>query len=153
MCDLAFSSAAAQLPGEMGARTCVRGDAWDCDPGVLNAAILPWDWACMNSACPTTTSEMQENPSKAPAGSKSSGRCLFHVAVFSPSRLWDAPVKQRMGSCWGQLLVHEPRSWASCPHSSEAGWVTGAAVVPHGLAVRIPGFHPGSPGSTPGVGK
>lgn len=26
-------------------------------------------------------------------------------------------------------------------------------MFPHGLAVRIPGFHPGSPGSTPGVGK
>lgn len=26
-------------------------------------------------------------------------------------------------------------------------------AVPHGLAVRIPGFHPGGPGSTPGVGK
>ena len=26
-------------------------------------------------------------------------------------------------------------------------------VVPYGLAVRIPGFHPGGPGSTPGMGK
>lgn len=26
-------------------------------------------------------------------------------------------------------------------------------AVPHGLAVRIPGFHPGGPGSTPGVGR
>ena len=25
--------------------------------------------------------------------------------------------------------------------------------VPYGLAVRIPGFHPGGPGSTPGMGK
>ena len=25
--------------------------------------------------------------------------------------------------------------------------------IPYGLAVRIPGFHPGSPGSTPGMGK
>ena len=25
-------------------------------------------------------------------------------------------------------------------------------VVPYGLAVRIPGFHPGGPGSTPGMG-
>ena len=24
--------------------------------------------------------------------------------------------------------------------------------IPYGLAVRIPGFHPGGPGSTPGVG-
>ena len=24
--------------------------------------------------------------------------------------------------------------------------------LPYGLAVRIPGFHPGGPGSTPGVG-
>ena len=24
--------------------------------------------------------------------------------------------------------------------------------VPYGLAVRIPGFHPGGPGSTPGMG-
>ena len=24
---------------------------------------------------------------------------------------------------------------------------------PYGLAVRIPGFHPGGPGSTPGMGK
>lgn len=24
--------------------------------------------------------------------------------------------------------------------------------LPHGLAVRIPGFHPGGPGSTPGMG-
>ncbi len=26
-------------------------------------------------------------------------------------------------------------------------------MVPYGLAVRIPGFHPGDPGSTPGVGS
>ena len=26
-------------------------------------------------------------------------------------------------------------------------------VVPYGLAVRIPGFHPGGPGSTPGMGN
>ena len=25
-------------------------------------------------------------------------------------------------------------------------------LVPYGLAVRIPGFHPGGPGSTPGMG-
>ena len=25
--------------------------------------------------------------------------------------------------------------------------------IPYGLAVRIPGFHPGGPGSTPGMGK
>ena len=25
-------------------------------------------------------------------------------------------------------------------------------VIPYGLAVRIPGFHPGGPGSTPGMG-
>ena len=25
-------------------------------------------------------------------------------------------------------------------------------VLPYGLAVRIPGFHPGGPGSTPGMG-
>ena len=25
--------------------------------------------------------------------------------------------------------------------------------VPYGLAVRIPGFHPGGPGSTPGMGS
>ena len=25
--------------------------------------------------------------------------------------------------------------------------------IPYGLAVRIPGFHPGGPGSTPGIGK
>ena len=24
--------------------------------------------------------------------------------------------------------------------------------IPYGLAVRIPGFHPGGPGSTPGIG-
>ena len=24
--------------------------------------------------------------------------------------------------------------------------------LPYGLAVRIPGFHPGGPGSTPGMG-
>ena len=63
--DLAFSCTAAQLPGEMGARACVRADAGDCNPGVPNAAILPWDWAYVNSACPTMSSEMelQENPS------------------------------------------------------------------------------------------
>ena len=27
------------------------------------------------------------------------------------------------------------------------------ATFPYGLAVRIPGFHPGGPGSTPGMGK
>ena len=27
------------------------------------------------------------------------------------------------------------------------------AKFPYGLAVRIPGFHPGGPGSTPGMGK
>lgn len=26
-------------------------------------------------------------------------------------------------------------------------------VFPYGLAVRIPGFHPGGPGSTPGMGN
>ena len=26
-------------------------------------------------------------------------------------------------------------------------------IVPRGLAVRIPGFHPGGPGSTPGAGE
>ena len=26
-------------------------------------------------------------------------------------------------------------------------------TVPHGLTARISGFHPGGPGSTPGVGK
>ncbi len=26
-------------------------------------------------------------------------------------------------------------------------------MVPYGLAVRIPGFHPGGPGSTPGMGS
>ena len=25
--------------------------------------------------------------------------------------------------------------------------------IPYGLAVRIPGFHPGGPGSTPGMGE
>ena len=25
--------------------------------------------------------------------------------------------------------------------------------IPYGLAVGIPGFHPGGPGSTPGMGK
>ena len=25
--------------------------------------------------------------------------------------------------------------------------------IPYGLAARIPGFHPGGPGSTPGMGK
>ena len=28
----------------------------------------------------------------------------------------------------------------------------GVNEVPYGLAVRIPGFHPGGPGSTPGMG-
>ena len=73
--------------------------------------------------------------------------------MFSPSRLWHAPGKKRMGSCWGWLLVREPRSRTSCPCRSRAKQVAGPDVVPHGLAVRIPGFHPGSPGSTPGVGK
>lgn len=79
VCDLAFSSAAARLLGEMGARACVRACAGVCNPGVPNAAIVPWDWACMNSACPTMSSEMElrENPSRALAGSKSSGCCLF----------------------------------------------------------------------------
>ena len=27
-----------------------------------------------------------------------------------------------------------------------------AGQIPYGLAVRIPGFHPGGPGSTPGMG-
>ena len=26
-------------------------------------------------------------------------------------------------------------------------------LFPYGLAVRIPGFHPGGPGSTPGMGS
>ncbi len=26
-------------------------------------------------------------------------------------------------------------------------------MVPYGLAVRIPGFHPGAPGLTPGMGS
>ena len=28
----------------------------------------------------------------------------------------------------------------------------GVCDLPYGLAVRIPGFHPGGPGSTPGMG-
>lgn len=40
-----------------------------------------------------------------------------------------------------------------CPCRSRARQVAVEAVVPHGPAVRIPGFHPGSPGSTPGVGN
>ena len=27
------------------------------------------------------------------------------------------------------------------------------STFPYGLAVRIPGFHPGGPGSTPGMGR
>ena len=27
------------------------------------------------------------------------------------------------------------------------------SVLPYGLVVRIPGFHPGGPGSTPGMGN
>ena len=27
------------------------------------------------------------------------------------------------------------------------------AIIPYGLTVRIPGFHPGGPGSTPGMGR
>ena len=30
---------------------------------------------------------------------------------------------------------------------------TSSDEFPYGLAVRIPGFHPGGPGSTPGMGK
>ena len=30
--------------------------------------------------------------------------------------------------------------------------MTGRISIPYGLAVRIPGFHPGGPGSTPGMG-
>lgn len=33
-----------------------------------------------------------------------------------------------------------------------AGLVKKTGYLPHGLAVRIPGFHPGGPGSTPGMG-
>ena len=32
-------------------------------------------------------------------------------------------------------------------------WETSYDEFPYGLAVRIPGFHPGGPGSTPGMGK
>ena len=32
-------------------------------------------------------------------------------------------------------------------------WETSYDEFPYGLAVRIPGFHPGGPGSIPGMGK
>ena len=32
-------------------------------------------------------------------------------------------------------------------------WETSYDEFPYGLAVRIAGFHPGGPGSTPGMGK
>lgn len=129
------------------------GRCWDSDPGVPDAAVPPWDWACVSFACPSASCEpeLQEDPGRAPAASKSSSRCLFsHHGVF-PCRLWEALGKKRMGSCWRWL--REPRSRGSCPCRSGARQVAEAGVVPHGLAVRIPGFHPGSPGSTPGVGK
>lgn len=91
--DLAFSSAAAQIPGEVGARTCVRAGAWDCDLGALCAAILPWDWACMNSAGPTMSSGM-ENPQ---LDQRAQAVAFFHMAGFFPSKLWDAAGKKRMG--------------------------------------------------------
>ena len=40
-----------------------------------------------------------------------------------------------------------------CPRDATLpGWRFPSPVVPYGLAVRIPGFHPGGPGSTPGMG-
>ena len=44
----------------------------------------------------------------------------------------DQSIKQPINEI---LLSHQP----SC-------------LLPYGLAVRIPGFHPGGPGSTPGMG-
>ena len=32
-------------------------------------------------------------------------------------------------------------------------WVRAISAIPFGLVVRIPGFHPGGPGSIPGVGS
>lgn len=129
------------------------GRCWDSGPGVPDAAVPPWDWACVSFACPSASCEpeLQEDPGRAPAASKSSSRCLFSRYGVFPCRLREALGKKRMGSCWRWL--REPRSRGSCPCRSGARQVAEAAVVPHGLAVRIPGFHPGSPGSTPGVGK
>ena len=31
-------------------------------------------------------------------------------------------------------------------------YIPPSSSLPYGLAVRIPGFHPGGPGSTPGMG-
>ena len=48
-----------------------------------------------------------------------------------------------------------------CPQSSPAASTRSLQLpfvyvcprdIPYGLAVRIPGFHPGGPGSTPGMG-
>ena len=46
-----------------------------------------------------------------------------------------------LGAIDGAGLAHKPR--IRLFYSS----------IPHGLTARIPGFHPGGPGSTPGVGK
>ena len=49
---------------------------------------------------------------------------------------------------------------STCPSQSLGCWCdtnenrkTTFGEIPYGLAVRIPGFHPGGPGSTPGMGK
>ena len=40
-----------------------------------------------------------------------------------------------------------------CHSRCDSGEEALRSVLPYGLAVRIPGFHPGGPGSTPGVGR
>ena len=37
-------------------------------------------------------------------------------------------------------------------HIHSLVFITHLRGIPYGLAVRIPGFHPGGPGSTPGMG-
>lgn len=70
--------------------------------------------------------------------------------MLLPSKLCDAPGKQKEGLALG---VSAGFSRARCAYGLRTEQGGHPNVLPHGLAVRISGFHPGSPGSTPGVGN
>ena len=59
----------------------------------------------------------------------------------------------KISNYWFQTILPAPGS-AKCSSARLLHLLLFSSfrVVPYGLAVRIPGFHPGGPGSTPGMG-
>ena len=57
-----------------------------------------------------------------------------------------------VGACAGDVLLFSQVSFFDESGVSPFFWPLFIRIL-HGLTARIPGFHPGGPGSTPGVGK